>query len=70
MANKSGAQPDIKYCPICKEDLKNISRDQMKSKGYTRKDGTVSQDTHTYECLKCKTRFEINQDIWIDPNNI
>jgi uncharacterized protein with PIN domain len=62
MANKTGPQPDIKYCPICKEDLKNIPRDKMKSKGYIRKDGTVSQHTHTYECVNCGNRFEINQD--------
>jgi uncharacterized protein with PIN domain len=62
MANKPGLQPDIKYCPICKEELKNIPRDEMKSKGYIRKDGTVSQYTHTYVCLKCHNKFEINQD--------
>jgi len=33
----------------------------MKSKGYKRRDGTVSEDTHTYECRQCRTRFEINQ---------
>lgn len=62
MANKTGPQSDIKYCPICKENIKNIPRDKMKSKGYIRKDGTVSQHTHTYECLKCGNKFEINQD--------
>ncbi len=62
MANKTGPQPDIKYCPICKGDLLNIPRDKMKSKGYVRKDGTVSEHTHTYDCLKCNSRFEINQD--------
>jgi len=34
----------------------------MRSKGYTRKDGTVAQNTHTYVCLACNERFEINQD--------
>ena len=62
MANKPGAQPDIKYCPACKANLKNVPRDRMISRGYIRKDGTVSPQTHTYECLKCSTRFEINQD--------
>jgi len=41
MANKTGPQLDIKYCPICKEDLKNIPRDKMKSKCCIRKDGTI-----------------------------
>jgi len=62
MANKPGLQPDIKYCPICKGDLRNIPRNEMKSKGYIRKDGTVAEHTHTYECLECSNRFEINQD--------
>ena len=48
MANKTGHQPDIKYCSIRKEDFKDVSKDKMKSKGYIRKDGTVSQHTHTY----------------------
>jgi len=62
MANKTGPQPDIRYCPICNSDLLNIPRDKMKSKGFTRKDGTVSEHTHTYDCSKCSKRFEINQD--------
>lgn len=62
MANKPGAQPDIKYCPKCKGELRNIPRSEMKSKGYIRKDGTASEHTHTYECIVCNTRFEINQD--------
>jgi uncharacterized protein with PIN domain len=62
MANKTGPQPDIKYCPMCKENLKNVPRDKMKSRAYIRKDGTVSEYTHTYECLECGNRFEINQD--------
>lgn len=62
MANIPGPQPDIKYCPICKSDLRNVPRDEMKSRAYVRADGTVSEDTHTYECLSCGVRFEINQD--------
>jgi len=62
MANIPGPQPDIKYCPICKSGMRNIPRSEMRSSGYVRKDGTVSEYTHTYECQKCKTRFEINQD--------
>ncbi|MFZ0321432.1 MAG: hypothetical protein WAL56_20075 [Candidatus Sulfotelmatobacter sp.] len=62
MANLSGPQPDVKYCPVCKGDLRNVERQEMRSQGYKRKDGSVSPDTHTYECRACKTRFEINQD--------
>ncbi len=62
MANISGPQPDIKCCPICKANLRNVPRNEMKSKGYVRKDGTVSEDTHTYDCVSCRNRFEINQD--------
>ena len=64
MANIPGPQPDIKFCPICKGNLKNVPRSEMKSTAYVRKDGSVAPDTHTYECTnpKCKTRFEINQD--------
>jgi uncharacterized protein with PIN domain len=62
MANKSGPQSDIKYCPVCKSDLINVPREKMKSKGYVRKDGKVSKYTHTYDCIKCANRFEINQD--------
>ena len=62
MSNKSGPQPEIKYCPICKSKLKNVPRAQMKSK-YRRRDGTVAPHTHTYVCLKLPIhRFEINQD--------
>jgi len=61
MANISGPQPDIKYCPACKGNLKNVPRSEMTSQGYTRKDGTVSPHTHTYDCLQCGIRFEINQ---------
>lgn len=62
MGNKSGPQPDIKYCPYCKQEVRNIPRSEMKSPGYRRADGTVSKHTHTYECLKCHRRYEINQD--------
>jgi len=62
MANLPGPQAGIKYCPVCKSDLVNVPRSKMKSKGYVRKDGTVSKHTHTYDCVKCKNRFEINQD--------
>ena len=62
MANISGPQPDIKYCPACKSQLLNVPRDKMKSPGYKRSDGTVSQHTHTYNCNKCNKLFEINQD--------
>jgi uncharacterized protein with PIN domain len=62
MANIPGPQPDIKYCPVCKSDLVNVPRNKMKSRGHVRKDGTVSEYTHTYQCDKCNNRFEINQD--------
>jgi len=61
-ANEPGIQPDIKYCPICKGELRNVLRSEMKSKGYRRKDGTVLEYTHTYHCNNCDNRFEINQD--------
>lgn len=61
MANVSGQQPDIKFCPVCKSALVNVPRDKMTSPGYRRKDGTVSEHTHTYDCKLCKNRFEINQ---------
>jgi uncharacterized protein with PIN domain len=61
MANLSGPQPDVKYCPLCKGELCNIPRSEMTSRGNKRKDGTVSPYTHTYDCRVCKTRFEINQ---------
>ena len=62
MANLPGPQHDIKYCPICKSNLDNVPRNKMKSKGHVRKDGTVAKHTHTYDCVTCKNRFEINQD--------
>lgn len=60
MANKPGIQPDIHFCPVCKGDLRNVPRSEMKS-SYKRKDGSVAEFTHTYECPKCNNRFEINQ---------
>jgi uncharacterized protein with PIN domain len=62
MANRTGPQPEVLFCPTCKGELLNIPRVQMKSKGYVRKDGTVSQFTHTYKCKECGNTFEINQD--------
>ena len=62
MANVPGIQPDIKHCPICKKEIRNVLRSEMKSKGYIRKDGTASEYTHTYHCENCDIRFEINQD--------
>ncbi len=61
MANIPGSQPKIKYCPTCKGNLKNVPREDMVSQGYIRKDGSVSPDTHTYDCSECGIRFEINQ---------
>jgi uncharacterized protein with PIN domain len=63
MANVRGPQPDVKFCPRCKGNLRNVPRGEMKSAGHkSRVDGSVSPHTHTYECLLCKTRFEINQN--------
>ena len=62
LANLSGEQPGIKYCPVCKGGLVNVPRSRMKSKGYVKKDGSVSEHTHTYDCMVCRNRFEINQD--------
>lgn len=64
MANISGPQPEVNYCPTCKNLLRNIPRAEMKSRGHERTDGSISPDTHTYECTEesCRNRFEINQD--------
>jgi uncharacterized protein with PIN domain len=62
MANLPGPQPEIQYCPVCMDRLRNIPRNEMRSRAYMRQDGTVSEHTHTYECLSCHNRFEINQD--------
>ncbi len=61
MANISGPQRDVRYCPACKGNLRNVPRSEMTSRGYIRVDGTVSPDTHTYTCLQCDIKFEINQ---------
>lgn len=62
MANISGKQSDVRYCPACQKELRNVPRCEMKSRGYTRADGTVSPETHTYICSGCGRGFEINQD--------
>ena len=62
MANRPGPQPDVQYCPACRSTVRNVPREEMKSRGYVRRDGTVAEDTHTYECTACSRRFEINQD--------
>ena len=64
MANLPGPQPDVQFCPACRAEVRNIPREEMKSRGYTRRDGSVAEDTHTYECKSksCGRRFEINQD--------
>lgn len=62
MVNRSGPQPDIQFCPICHGALRNIPREEMLSKGYVKRDGSVSMHTHTYECSSCHVRFEINQN--------
>jgi uncharacterized protein with PIN domain len=62
MANLPGPQRDVQFCPVCKGPLRNVPRQEMTSKGYRRRDGTVAPDTHTYECQSCSGKFEINQD--------
>ena len=58
MANESGPQPDVRFCPACKADLRNVPRDEMPPRK------NAPPDTHTYECTsgECGERFEINQD--------
>lgn len=56
MANKPGPQPDVKYYPKCKNDLVNVPRDQMTSRGYVRKMGQF----HRIPILMCVNRAEIN----------
>lgn len=64
MSNVPGPQPDVAYCPVCKGRLRNVPRAEMVSSGHVRADGTISDDTHTYQCVEggCAQRFEINQD--------
>src|SRR5260370_62370 len=61
MANIPGPQPDVKFCPSCKAEIRNVPRSQMRSPGYKRSSGIVSPHTHTYHCPECHKRFEINQ---------
>ena len=42
--------------------LSNAPRNQMKYIAHFRKDGTVTEFTHTYKCLDCNKTFEINQE--------
>lgn len=62
MANLPGPQPDVQFCPVCRAALRNVPREEMKSRGHVRRDGSVAKHTHTYECKTCGRRFEINQD--------
>ena len=62
MANISGPQPDVKYCPACRAEISNVPRDKMEFQGHMRVNGTVSPHTHTYICTQCGRKFEINQD--------
>jgi len=61
MANISGPQPDVKYCPACKENLRNVPRSEMKTRVLNR-EGIVPPSTHTYICSQCGKKFEVNQD--------
>lgn len=61
MANIPGPQPDIQHCPVCTNSLRNVPRNEMTSRGHVRADGTVAEHTHTYDCVSCGNRFEINQ---------
>lgn len=61
--NITGPQEDVKYCPACKSDLRNIPREEMLSRR-KKADGTIAPHTHTYQCTNqkcCNIRFEINQ---------
>lgn len=57
MANVPGPQPDVARCPHCTGNLRNVPRSEMKSRGYVRSDGSVAEDTHTYECTECHRRL-------------
>lgn len=63
MANISGSQPNIKFCPFCTSPLNNVKRVDMISSGYEKADGSVSKETHTYDCTNddCKKRFNIHE---------
>jgi hypothetical protein len=39
MANITGLQPDIQFCPVCKGKLRNVPRNEMKSHAYKKKMG-------------------------------
>jgi uncharacterized protein with PIN domain len=61
MANISGPQRDVRYCPACRAGLINVPRDKMKTRVVNRS-GDVPLSTHTYVCSQCKKKFEINED--------
>ena len=42
MANVSGPQPDVKFCPRCAKPLRNVPRNEMKTRAYRRRDGSVA----------------------------
>jgi uncharacterized protein with PIN domain len=48
MANLPDSLPEVKFCTICKAELRNVPRSEMKSRANKRKDGTIASDTHTY----------------------
>ena len=60
MANISGPQPDVQFCPFCKEALENVLRNKMKTTVKNMSD-EVPRYTHTYHCPKCGRTYEINQ---------
>lgn len=60
MANVSGQQSDVQFCPYCKELLINVLRNKMKTTVKNRSD-EVPHYTHTYHCAKCGRTYEINQ---------
>ena len=63
MANVTGHQPDIKFCPICKGEIDVVRREDMVSSGYKRVGtGMPAEHTHTYQCQNDpQHKFEINQ---------
>lgn len=60
MANVSGPQPDVQFCPYCRESMLNVPRHKMKTSVKNMSD-EVPHHTHTYNCLKCGRTYEINQ---------